>query len=102
MFSADGLVGKSIKELLPPQVSLQAMHFIEKACRTGQPQVATYQLQMRNGVRHFEARLAPYDTDQIIALVRDITDRTYLEREILEISNREQMRIGQDLHDGLG
>jgi signal transduction histidine kinase len=32
----------------------------------------------------------------------DVTDRKLLEREILEISNREQMRIGQDLHDGLG
>lgn len=102
MLSAEGLVGKSIKELLPPQVSLQAMHYIEKACRTGQPQVSTYPLHLCNGVRHFEARLAIYDTDQVIALVRDVTDRSYLEREILEISNREQMRIGQDLHDGLG
>jgi two-component system, LuxR family, sensor kinase FixL len=34
--------------------------------------------------------------------VRDITERKRLEREIIEISNREQQRIGQDLHDGLG
>jgi PAS domain S-box-containing protein len=33
--------------------------------------------------------------------VRDITDRKQLENEIIEISNREQQRIGQDLHDGL-
>src|SRR5205085_6148808 len=26
----------------------------------------------------------------------------YLEKEIIEISHREQTRIGQDLHDGLG
>ena len=32
----------------------------------------------------------------------DITERRALEREILEISNREQRRIGSDLHDGLG
>jgi len=32
---------------------------------------------------------------------RDITERVHLEREILEISEREQRRIGQDLHDGL-
>ena len=34
--------------------------------------------------------------------VRDITRRVELEREILAISEREQRRIGQDLHDDLG
>jgi PAS domain S-box-containing protein len=33
--------------------------------------------------------------------IRDITERKRLEKEILEISDREQRRIGQDLHDGL-
>lgn len=32
---------------------------------------------------------------------RDLTERKQLEREILEISGREQRRIGQDLHDDL-
>jgi PAS domain S-box-containing protein len=34
-------------------------------------------------------------------VARDITGRKQLEREILEISDREQRRIGHDLHDGL-
>jgi PAS domain S-box-containing protein len=34
-------------------------------------------------------------------VARDITERKQLEKEIIEISNREQQRIGQDLHDGL-
>ena len=34
-------------------------------------------------------------------VARDITERKRLEREILEISDREQRRIGHDLHDGL-
>jgi PAS domain S-box-containing protein len=34
-------------------------------------------------------------------VARDITERKQLEKEIVEISNREQQRIGQDLHDGL-
>jgi PAS domain S-box-containing protein len=32
---------------------------------------------------------------------QDVTERKQLEKEILEISEREQSRIGQDLHDGL-
>jgi PAS domain S-box-containing protein len=38
---------------------------------------------------------------EIEGTARDITERKRLEREILEISNREQRRIGHDLHDGV-
>jgi signal transduction histidine kinase len=38
----------------------------------------------------------------IIATGIDITERKRLEKAVLEISAREQRRIGQDLHDGLG
>jgi PAS domain S-box-containing protein len=37
-----------------------------------------------------------------LAVVNDVTERKQLEREIIEIANREQQRIGSDLHDGLG
>lgn len=37
-----------------------------------------------------------------IFLGRDVTDRKWLERRILSISDAEQQRIGADLHDGLG
>jgi signal transduction histidine kinase len=35
------------------------------------------------------------------ALTREIAERERLERDLLEVSEREQRRIGQDLHDGL-
>ena len=38
----------------------------------------------------------------VIVAVRDITERHRLESELREISDREQRRIGHDLHDGLG
>jgi PAS domain S-box-containing protein len=37
----------------------------------------------------------------LLGIARDITERKRLEKEILEISDREQSRIGQDLHDSL-
>ncbi len=37
-----------------------------------------------------------------LTLQADIIERERLEHEILEISEREQCRLGQDLHDGLG
>jgi len=38
----------------------------------------------------------------IIASGIDMTERKRLEKTILDVSTREQRRIGQDLHDGLG
>ncbi|HWD19266.1 MAG TPA: response regulator [Verrucomicrobiae bacterium] len=37
-----------------------------------------------------------------LSILRDVTERRRLEGEIQEISEREQRRLGQDLHDGLG
>ena len=40
--------------------------------------------------------------EYVVASGNDVTERKRLERALLEISSREQRRIGQDLHDGLG
>jgi PAS domain S-box-containing protein len=37
-----------------------------------------------------------------LAVLNDVTERKQLEHEIIAIANREQQRIGNDLHDGLG
>lgn len=41
-------------------------------------------------------------TSHVIVTGIDITERQRLEKAILEVSAREQRRIGEDLHDGLG
>src|SRR5262249_33500832 len=38
---------------------------------------------------------------RVAGVAEDITSRKQLERQVLEISDREQGRIGRDLHDGL-
>ena len=52
-----------------------------------------------------EISLSPLETEEgvlVSSAIRDITERKQLEKTILDISAREQRRIGQDLHDGLG
>lgn len=38
----------------------------------------------------------------LLGISEDITDRLRMEKEISAISDREQRRLGQDLHDGIG
>jgi signal transduction histidine kinase len=37
-----------------------------------------------------------------LVVIQDVSERKHLEREIIEIANRERRRQGSDLHDGLG
>jgi len=67
-------------------------------------EVSTYQA--ASGERWGEWRVGPVKdkrghTTHWLVIFRDITERKRLEKEILEISDRERQRIGQDLHDGL-
>jgi PAS domain S-box-containing protein len=38
---------------------------------------------------------------RIAGIAEDVTERTELEKRLLEVTDREQARIGQDIHDGL-
>ena len=99
---AKNFVGRKVIELLPMQLAQQARYYLEKTLRTGQTQTFSSQFLLRGRECQFQVRVALCAPGQVIALVRDITERHLREKEILEISNREQLRLGQDLHDGLG
>jgi len=52
---------------------------------------------LRELQRGLEARVR----DRATALTREIAERERLQKELLDVSEQEQRRIGQDLHDGL-
>ncbi len=57
------------------------------------------------GIRDLIVSLTPIDFGGqpcFLRLFYDVTERKRLEQEILVVSDREQRRIGVDLHDGLG
>lgn len=97
----DQIVGLNIKDLLPPIIAQRCLQAIRRAIETRTLQSVEYALEIRGERREFEARVIASGQEEVVALVRDTTDRKQLEREILDISDREQRRIGQDLHDGL-
>ena len=52
-------------------------------------------------LRKLQSRLEERVRERTVALRAEMAERERLEREILEISERERQRIGQDLHDVL-
>ena len=101
-FAANGLIRRTLSEASPIQRGSHTIHYVEQAGQTGQPQIFEFRHGMGGEVRDFEARIVPGDEGEVLAIVRDTTELKQLERTITEISDREQRRIGLDLHDGLG
>jgi PAS domain S-box-containing protein len=66
-----------------------------------------FQFEGPGGRRHFHSRLCPeFGPDghvvSVLGVCADITERKVLQAELLTIAEREQRRIGQDLHDDVG
>jgi len=99
---ASQLLGKALLELAPETVAESTRYFMERTLRTGEVHSFDFQFPLGEQVRDFEARVTVCGANEVMAIVRDVTERKRLEEEVLEISARERRRIGDDLHDGLG
>jgi two-component system sensor kinase FixL len=103
------VVGKNVKALMPKPYRDEHDNYLGNYLRTGRARIigiGREVLGLRKDGTVFpmdlsvsEVRLA--HKRLFTGFVRDISDRKRLEKEVLQISELEQRRIGQDLHDGL-
>ncbi len=108
-YSANEVIGKNVNVLMSTPHREQHDGYLENYQHTGRAKIIG--IGRETFARKKDGTLFPIDlsvsevklSDRRIftGFVRDITERKRLEKEILEISEREQRRIGQDLHDGL-
>ncbi|MEH2046633.1 sensor histidine kinase [Nostoc sp.] len=73
--SREEIVGKNLQELLPIDVAAISQVAIAKTLDSGILQTCEYQLPTSLGVRDYEARLVVSGADEVLAIVRDITER---------------------------
>jgi PAS domain S-box-containing protein len=92
LFAGDRpLKGVNISDSLPPQLARQRMQAIQQALQTGELQVYEQQLVINEKIVNEEVRVVRITDDEVLVMVRDITERKRIEdeRKQLEIALQE-------------
>ena len=87
-------LGKKLQEILPSPLSVRVMQAYEKAIVSDKTQIVEYQLPSEDELHDYEARIVAKDSDEFIAIVRDITERKQTESAL-----RQQKELLQTIFD---
>jgi PAS domain S-box-containing protein len=107
-YDAEEMIGRSVTLLCPPERVDEVQYHLDLV-RSGTHIEHFETTRVRKDGRRIDVSLSisPIKDDHgavvgASAIARDVSSQKLLEREVLEIAAREQQRIGQDLHDGIG
>ncbi|HYJ46640.1 MAG TPA: ABC transporter substrate binding protein, partial [Pyrinomonadaceae bacterium] len=70
----EDFIGKSVRDVLPPELAEKFLASFKLAEETGEPQVVEYDLALGEKRRWFEARIVR-TVENILSVVRDVTER---------------------------
>ena len=69
------LLGRRLTDVLPAPLAARIGRGIDRALGTGEMQIVEYDLEVRGESRSFETRLVQSGAQEVLAVVRDITER---------------------------
>jgi signal transduction histidine kinase len=101
----DVFMGRTIRDVMPPDLGDRFMEALERACRSDEPVVVEYDLPLSE-LRHFEARMVGAGHDRVLTIVRDVTAwkraielNRDLAGRLIASQETERQRIARELHD---
>jgi signal transduction histidine kinase/ActR/RegA family two-component response regulator len=87
LVAPERIVGARMQDLVPPQLGAMFVEAIGLATSTGRIQLMHYQVPVEDRSADFEARIVASGDEQIVCVVRDVTERTRMQAQ-LAISDR--------------
>ena len=83
-------LGKHIYQVFPEEMSRPTMNFIERAFDSGEVQLLECQIPYQEEVYSYEVRIAISDVNEVMAIVRNITERKQAEADIRRTLEQEK------------
>jgi signal transduction histidine kinase/ActR/RegA family two-component response regulator len=80
-------LGKSVHEILPPELAERALQTIRLVLATREPFLLEYSVPFQGEDHYYEARFVPYTDDSVIILTRDVHERKVAQM-LLEQTNQ--------------
>jgi len=77
-------LGKKIDEVLPPDLARTTTDRIELVREKKKTQIYEYQLPIKDEIRYFETRMVDCGEDEVLAIIRNITERKLAEKKLKE------------------
>ncbi|ATD60382.1 MAG: putative bifunctional diguanylate cyclase/phosphodiesterase [Janthinobacterium svalbardensis] len=85
-FSLSDCVGSHIGDVLPPEIAARLLDQAHAVLATQHIGSVDYTLTHEDSTRHFEARLVATGADEVLGLVRDISERKRTEEQIRRLA----------------
>jgi len=84
----DKMLGSKINEVFPQEVAVSTVKYISDAIRTRMIQIFEYPVQTGGGSEHYEARFVAIEDDEVLVILRNVTERRNA-MEAIEEARRE-------------
>jgi len=84
-YQKEDIIGKNNHDITPADFSAMVDEKIQLTLKTGTMQEFEYQLDMPGkGIQDYEARMVPATEEEVITIVRNITDRKLIQKKLAE------------------
>jgi PAS domain S-box-containing protein len=103
LIQPEQFVGKSIHDVMPPELAEQFGKCLQEVTRSGQSGLVEYSLPILGEQRHYEARVVNCDVRRVLILLRDMTEHKHADEALrrshaeLEWRTHQLRRLASDL-----
>jgi len=116
LLSPEEYIGKTVREVLPPPLADLTEARVNQTLSSGNIQIFEYNLDQAGELRQLESRMVANGENEVLLIVRDITERKQAEEKlrirseelrlltarIAETEQAERHRLSRELHDTVG